>query len=114
VVAEALTAHGLDIGQLQTVLTLANAEAIEMSVEAGIGAAFVSRLAAERGLELGRVVEVPVQGMTLTRTIYMVRHQRRSSTPAQRVFWDFALHPACQPTRRLSAGSSLPKVGECG
>ena len=49
VLAEGLASHGLDIEQLRTVLTLANAEAIEMSVEAGIGVAFVSRLA-------GRVV----------------------------------------------------------
>jgi DNA-binding transcriptional LysR family regulator len=112
VVAEALTAHGLDISQLQTVLTLASAEAIEMSVEAGIGAAFVSRLAAQRGLELGRVVEVSLQGMALTRTIYMVRHQRRPATPAQRAFWDFALHPASQPIRRLPAGGRMPATRE--
>ncbi|MFN2168374.1 MAG: LysR substrate-binding domain-containing protein [Anaerolineae bacterium] len=114
VVAEALTARGLDIANLQSVLTLANAEAIEMSVEAGIGAAFVSRLAAERGLELGRVCEVPVQDMTLTRTIYMVRHQRRPATPAQGAFWDFALNPASQPIRRLPAGSALSGDSETG
>ena len=49
VLAEGLPAHGLAISQLQSVLTLANAEAIEMSVEAGIGIAFVSRMAAVRG-----------------------------------------------------------------
>ena len=84
VVAEGLAAHGLNISQLQSVLSLANAEAIEMSVEAGIGAAFISRMAAVRGIALGRVVEVPVQGMALNRTIYMVRHQRLAATPLQR------------------------------
>lgn len=54
--AEGLAAHGLSIEDLPVVLTLANAEAIEMSVEAGIGAAFVSRLAAARGLALGKVI----------------------------------------------------------
>ena len=101
VVAEGLAAHGLNISQLQSVLSLANAEAIEMSVEAGIGAAFISRMAAARGIALGRVVEVPVQGMTLNRTIYMVRHQRLAATPLQRAFWECAFDPANEAIRRL-------------
>lgn len=91
VLATGLARHQLDINQLQTVLTLANAEAIETSVEAGIGVAFVSRVAAARGLALGRVVEVPVAGLDLKRDIYLVRHQRRAATPLQQAFWDFAL-----------------------
>jgi DNA-binding transcriptional LysR family regulator len=101
VVAEGLAAHGHNISQLQSVLSLANAEAIEMSVEAGIGAAFISRMAAARGIALGRVVEVPVQGMTLNRTIYMVRHQRLTATPLQRAFWECAFDPANEAIRRL-------------
>jgi DNA-binding transcriptional LysR family regulator len=113
-VAEGLAAHGLDITRLQTVLTLANAEAIEMSVEAGIGAAFVSRLTAEQGLALGRVVEVPVQAVKLTRTIYMARHRRRAATPVQRVFWDFALDPANQAIRQIPIGRSPQMIETCG
>jgi DNA-binding transcriptional LysR family regulator len=90
VLAKGLGPHGVDIQQLQTVLTLASAEATEMSVEAGIGVAFVSRLAAARGLALGRVVEVPVAGLDLSRDVLMVRHQRRAATPLQQAFWDFA------------------------
>ncbi len=101
VLAEGLAAHGLGIEELQVVLTLANAEAIEMSVEVGIGVAFVSRLAAARGLALGKVVEAPVTGMPLARTIYMVRHQRHASTPLQQAFWDFAFDPVNEPIRRL-------------
>jgi DNA-binding transcriptional LysR family regulator len=101
VVAEGLVAHGLNINQLQTVLSLANAEAIGMSVEAGIGAAFISRMAATRGIALGRAVEVPVQGLALQRTIYMVRHQRLTATPLQRAFWECAFDPANEAIRRL-------------
>lgn len=101
VLAEGLAAHGIAISQLQPVLTLANAEAIEMSVEAEIGIAFVSRMAAARGLTLGRVVEVPVQGLDLRRTIYIVRHQRLGVTPLQRVFWEYAFDPTNAEIRRL-------------
>lgn len=91
VLAAGLAKHQLDIAQLQTVLTLSSAEAIETSVEAGIGIAFVSRVAAARGLALGRVVHVPVAGLHLQRNIYLVRHQRRTPTPLQQAFWEFAL-----------------------
>lgn len=101
VVAEGLQAHGLSATQLQTALTLGNAEAIEMSVEAGIGIAFVSRLAAARGLLLGRVKEVPVQELALKRRIYMVRHVRHPSTPLQQAFWGFAFAPENEPVRQL-------------
>jgi len=101
VVAEGLAAHGLNISQLQCVLSLANAEAIEMSVEAGIGAAFVSRMAATRGIALKRVIEVPVQGLSFRRAIYMARHRRLTTTPLQQAFWEFAFDPANEAIRRL-------------
>lgn len=101
VVAEGLQAHGLNVSQLQTVLTLANTEAIEMSVEEGIGIAFVSRLAAKRGLTLGKVVEVPVAGLDLRRSIYMLQHNRRAATPIQQAFWNFAFATENEAIRRL-------------
>lgn len=103
VLVKGLTACGLSVDELQVVLTLANAEAIEMSVEAGIGVAFVSRLAAARGLALGRVVEVPVAGMALSRSIYMVRRQQGAGTPLQLAFWDFAYAPENEDIRRIAA-----------
>ncbi len=94
VLAVGLAQHGLDTEQLRAVLTLSSAEAIAMSVEAGVGVAFVSRFAAARGIALGRVVEVPVAGLELKRDICLVRHQRHTVTPLQQAFWDFALTDA--------------------
>ena len=108
VLADGLTSRGLSVADLRVVMTLGNAEAIEMSVEAGLGIAFVSRLVACRGLTLGRIREVPVEGMSLARTIYMVRHLRRSATPPQQAFWDFAFDPRNEHIRRLS-GMPIPE-----
>jgi DNA-binding transcriptional LysR family regulator len=74
---------------LNVVMELGNAEAIEMAVEEGIGVAFVSRLAAARGLDLGHVVEVRVAGMDLRRSISIVRNSQIPPTRAQIEFWDF-------------------------
>ena len=68
---------------LNVAMVLGNAEAIEMAVEEGIGVAFISRLAATRGLELGRIVEVEVDGMSLQRSIYLARNGRFPATRAQ-------------------------------
>jgi DNA-binding transcriptional LysR family regulator len=86
---EGLRQHDIAPDMLNVVMELGNAEAIEMAVEEGIGVAFVSRLAAARGLELGRVVEVEVEGMPLSRKLYMARCQRYPATRAQTEFWNF-------------------------
>ncbi len=76
---------------LNVAMVLGNAEAIEMAVEEGIGVAFISRLAATRGLELGRIVEVEVDGMALQRRIYLARNSHFPATRAQTEFWDFVI-----------------------
>lgn len=76
---------------LNVAMVLGNAEAIEMAVEEGIGVAFISRLAATRGLELGRIVEVQVDGMTLQRCIYLARNSRFPATRSQTEFWEFVI-----------------------
>lgn len=86
---EGLRQHDISPDMLNVVMELGNAEAIEMAVEEGIGIAFISRLAATRGLELGRVVEIAVEGMRLSRNLYMARSQRYPATRAQSEFWNF-------------------------
>jgi DNA-binding transcriptional LysR family regulator len=88
-VQEGLAGYGISLDQLQVVMAVGNAEAIEMAVEHGLGVAFISRLAARHGLELGRLVEVPVEGLRLERQLYVVRNSRCAKTPAGIRFWDF-------------------------
>jgi DNA-binding transcriptional LysR family regulator len=72
-------------------MEIGNAEAIEMAVEEGIGIAFVSELAAARGLTLDRVKKVEVEGLDLRRTIYLARNVRHPLTRAQERFWTFVV-----------------------
>ncbi|RME91437.1 MAG: hypothetical protein D6770_00405, partial [Anaerolineae bacterium] len=66
-----------------------NAEAIEIAVEEGIGIAFVSEVVAARGIALGRVKKVEVEGLDLRRNIYLARHIDYPFTRAQTLFWSF-------------------------
>lgn len=91
VMMDSLHEHDILPEMLNVAMTLGNSEAIEMAVEEGIGVAFISRLAAARGLELERIVEIEVQGMSLIRGIYLARNRRFPLTRAQTGFWDFVV-----------------------
>lgn len=103
VLFEGLRQHDISPDMLNVVMVLGNAEAIEMAVEEGIGVAFLSRLAAQRGLECGRVVEVEVKGMPLSRDLFLARNRRYPCTRAEAEFWNFTgstesgLEKLCNP-----------------
>ncbi len=86
---ERLAEYGVRLGQLQVVMVVGSAEAIETAVEHGLGIAFVSRLAVRHGIELGHLVQVPVEGLRLERPLYVARNSRCAKTPAQDRFWHF-------------------------
>jgi DNA-binding transcriptional LysR family regulator len=91
VLMDGLLKRDISPDMLNIAMVLGNAEAIEMAVEEGLGVAFVSRVAASRGIALGRVVEVTVEGMELTRNIYLARNRRLPLTRAQAKFWEFVI-----------------------
>lgn len=93
VLFDGLRGHDISPDMLKIAMVLGNAEAIEMAVEEGLGVAFLSRLAARRGLECGRVVEVQVQEMPLKRDLYLARNRRFPTTRSQAEFWCFVGSP---------------------
>ncbi|PKN94351.1 MAG: hypothetical protein CVU44_04505 [Chloroflexi bacterium HGW-Chloroflexi-6] len=88
-VLNALKQHGIMPDMLNVVMELGNAEAIEMSVEEGIGIAFVSELVAARGLALGRIKRVEIEGLEMVQRIYLYRHVASVFTRAEARFWEF-------------------------
>jgi DNA-binding transcriptional LysR family regulator len=82
--------YQITVDNLNVVMELGSMEAVEMSVERGVGIAFVSEMIAARGLALGRVKKVEVEGLDLRRKIYMARHIGFPFTRAQSLFWEFA------------------------
>jgi DNA-binding transcriptional LysR family regulator len=107
VLFDGLRMHDISVDMLNVAMVLGNAEAIVMAVEEGIGVAFVSRMAAERSLECGRVVEVKVHGMHLNRPIALVRNRRFPATRAQAEFWSF-VKASEEDLKTLCARSTLP------
>lgn len=89
-VVQGLKGYGITPDMLNVAMELGNPEAIEMAVEYGVGIAFISEIVAARGIAFGRVKKVEVQGLDLTRAVYIVRHLNHPLTRAQTLFWDFA------------------------
>ena len=89
-VMEGLKRYKITNDNLNVVMELGSMEAVEMSVERGVGIAFVSEMIAARGMALGRIKKVEVEGLDLRRKIYMARHVGFPFTRAQSLFWEFA------------------------
>jgi DNA-binding transcriptional LysR family regulator len=88
---EGLKAHGITLDRLNVVMELGSAEAIELAVERGMGIAFVSEMIATRGLSLGLVKKVDLDGLELHRNVFITKRVNYPSTRAQNKFWTFAI-----------------------
>jgi LysR family transcriptional regulator, transcriptional activator of the cysJI operon len=102
-VEASLMEAGLNVSELNPVMELGNSEAISMAVEAGIGAGFISRAVAQRGIEVGKIKEVRVGGLSLAREVFIVQSHRFPATRAQAEFWIFIQEPENEALRRLAA-----------
>ena len=89
-----LAKHDITVDDLRVSLELGNAEAIVKTVEAGYGVSFVSSLAASWAVAQGSVVKIPVIGMDLKRTIYMIRRSLDAPSRPQEAFWGFVHDPS--------------------
>jgi DNA-binding transcriptional LysR family regulator len=74
----ALEQAGVTPSALTIALELGSTEAILEAVSSGLGVAVLSRRAARKEVRAGRVKTVPVQGLTLTRDVYIVRDRNRA------------------------------------
>ena len=81
-------------------IELGAAEGIIAAVEAGWGMSWVSMVAAQRAFEMGKLRLVEVEGLSLHRTIYLVRHRQHASTQVHLKFYEFTSSPAGQAILR--------------
>lgn len=88
-VATILSEHGLPFDDLRVAMELGSVEAIVAAVEAGYGVSFVSRVAAQSQLNLGKVKVIQVHGLRVQRQIYLARNKLRACTCAQLRFREF-------------------------
>ena len=81
VTERALAAHGI---RLTNTMRVGGTEAIKQAVAAGLGLAIVSRAAAADQLALGRIAILPIEGLTIRRTLAQIKLQGRAVTASAR------------------------------
>jgi DNA-binding transcriptional LysR family regulator len=79
-----LKGNGLCVEDLEVAMVLPGNDAVRAAVEAGAGAAVMSRRAAEPGLHSGALVEVPFD--LPSRPFHLLRHKQRYRSRAGDVF----------------------------
>jgi DNA-binding transcriptional LysR family regulator len=94
-----LRRHGLEPDNMNVVMELGDAEAVQMAVERGVGITFISEMMASRSLALGRVKKVVVEGLNVTQRVYLARHVASVYTRAETKLWDYV----CQNREALTA-----------
>jgi DNA-binding transcriptional LysR family regulator len=80
---------GVNPENLNVVMELGDAEAVQMAVENGIGITFISEVMAARSLALGRVKRVAVEDFNVSQTVSISRHIARVYTRAEAKLWEF-------------------------
>lgn len=88
-ISQHLTEHRMDPEELHIVMELGCPEAVVVAVENGCGVSFVSRVAVQRFLELGKIKTVPVENMSISREILMARNPKGACTRIQLRFQAF-------------------------
>ena len=93
VMLEELAKFDINLEDLNVFLEVGNVEGVLELVADGYGVSFVSELASRTLRLLGRVVCLPITGMTMERVNFLVR--KRASPPhrARDVFWGFIHAP---------------------
>ena len=85
----ALSRAGMDSGSINDVIEADSTQSVLQCVSAGMGAGYVSSIAAADSIASGKVVKIQADNLKLGRQFYMVRHAKRNLLPVVRHFIDY-------------------------
>ncbi|MBW2070861.1 MAG: LysR family transcriptional regulator [Deltaproteobacteria bacterium] len=64
-------------------------DATRQGIKAGVGVSILSKMAIRDDVRFGLIAQVPIRGLDLRRSFYLVTHKRRSLSPLGQAFVDF-------------------------
>ena len=88
-IQERLRQRGRSVEELNTVAEMGSTEAVRQGIKDGIGVSILSTLAVSEDLESGALKALSVEGLVLTRGLYLTRHRQRSLSPLAGAFVEF-------------------------
>jgi DNA-binding transcriptional LysR family regulator len=102
ILEEALERRHLSIGAFAVIGEMGSNEAIRQAVKTGGGIAIISKLAVASDIKCGELHAVPVAGLKLTRSFYLITHRHRSRSPICNAFLKFVSVPTLPDTAHHS------------
>ena len=89
VMLRALAEHDLSLKDLNVVAEMGSTEAVRHSIKAGLGVSILSRVAVAEDVEAGHIEIIPVDGLDLKRSFFLVTDSLRSKSPLGEAFIEF-------------------------
>lgn len=86
---KSLKSKGVKVEEMNVIGEVGSTHAMINTVACGMGCAFISRLAVREPLASGRLREISVDGLKITRDIYIITHRMKSDTPLVKTFLKF-------------------------
>lgn len=87
-VEQALKVFGIQLSDCNVALQVSGNEALKRAVLAGAGIGFVSRRVVESELNAGTLAILPIEGLSITRRFYALRHGNQEF-PAAEALWEY-------------------------
>jgi len=88
-IQESLSQQGRSVEELNIVAEMGSTEAVRQGIKDGIGVSILSTLAVAEDLKSGALKALSVEGLNLTRGLYITRHRQRSLSPLASAFLEF-------------------------
>ncbi len=88
-IQERLQQKGRRVEELNIVAEMGSTEAVRQGIKDGIGVSILSTLAVAEDIEAGALKALSIEGLNLTRGLYLTRHRQRSLSPLAAAFAEF-------------------------
>jgi DNA-binding transcriptional LysR family regulator len=88
-IQERLQQRGRRVEELNIVAEMGSTEAVRQGIKDGIGVSILSTLAVAEDIEAGALKALSIEGLNLTRGLYLTRHRQRSLSPLAAAFAEF-------------------------
>ncbi len=70
--------HEIDRAQLQVIGTMGSTDAIKQTLQKGLGASILSRIAIQKELQEGSLKEIKIKNLKMNRKFYLITHKKRT------------------------------------
>lgn len=91
VMTDALKSAGVDPAKFKQVAEMGSSEAVRQGIKARIGVSILSSLSIAEDLKLGTLVQVPIEGVRMPRSFYLVKRRNRQLSPLALAFYEHLL-----------------------